>query len=488
MRNLSFRLGLFALAALAVPGFGQPQVIFSSYATSPTSQVPGGGGLQFKAGTAVFERPFGSPDGTRWALTALNNSGVAATDQMLITGTGLTASGAQMVVREGNAVPFEPASTWGLIDNALGINNAGQIAFTADVQPATTLDQVLVRVTGGTFEQVTRDGQPAVGISGVNYGATFDSVHILGNGDVRFRSTLNPTTSGGQAVTNLTNGTTGSVLVQATQTVPTGQTGGTVAPVSTVLADGFASDTAGANTLYRATLNTSTTNGFPFVPTANDVVLVRNGAVVAQEGVVLPGSGFASPVLNVAGTSGQLKVSATGGHYVAQGSNADATDWVIRNGAVVAQTDAPIFPGSPLNWDDAAFAATFFLSAVNNNGDYVVGGLTNNPDATRDAVLVLNGTRVLVQENDFVAFDVDGNGTVDAGEGKFIRIFNNDDAFLTATHLYLTVDLADTVGATASTGQAFLVVPLNPVPEPSLGLLAAGIPVAVAAWRRRRKA
>jgi hypothetical protein len=141
------------------------------------------------------------------------------------------------------------------------------------------------------------------------------------------------------------------------------------------------------------------------------------------------------------------------------GSNADAIDWVYYNGAVVAQTDAPIVPASAELFDDAAFAQCFFTIAANAVGDYIVGGTTNAADANANAVLVLNGTTVVLRENDMV--DLNGNGLAD--DDAFIGTFNNSDCFLT-DDLKL-VFFADVRNALlAPLGQMVLKVDINTCP------------------------
>lgn len=472
-----------ALAALLLVGLispllhGQiPTVIFSNIASDASSDVPGLLGFKFNAGTATqFERPFSSPDGNRWIFRATVQD---TTDfDVIITGTGNTSAGATLLLREGTTSFFDGARTYTAFGNTMGINNAGQYAFSGTVSAPTTSDSFIGRWNGGGFDLIAQEGSAAAGQGvGIGYGSINDSAHILNNGDVRFRSASLTGATTQQVLYNHTGPGTGTVLVQTDTTVPAGQLDAGVRSVDVLGANRFRSSANGAAHIWQGDLNGTTTD---------DNIMVVNGTVVAQEGFVLPGSGFASNVgANFSADAGSQQISSSGAHTIFRGPNADAIDWVARNGAVVAQTDAAIFTGSLELFDDAPFAATFFLNVVNNNGDYVVGGTTNNANANTNAVLVLNGLNVIAREGD--AVDVNGNGLFD--DNAFLSVFNNDDAFLTDDlRLFFTADLRD--GAGTSIGQAFMTMNLAAVPEPAtfilggLGLGAAGM----AGYRRVRQ-
>jgi hypothetical protein len=168
----------------------------------------------------------------------------------------------------------------------------------------------------------------------------------------------------------------------------------------------------------------------------------------------------------------------TPAHGRARGNNVDANDWVLRNGAVVAQKGDAV-PGGLAGetFDDTTFADLFFSITANDNGDYVYGGVTSTA-ANANAVLVFNDQFVFLREGDGI--DIDGNGLAD--DNAFISVFNNDDAILTNDLRYfLTVDAVD--GAGTALGQVFMVVQ---VPEPgALSLIAAG---AIGLLRRRPNA
>jgi hypothetical protein len=467
--SVSYRLAAagMVLVAAAYTHAALPRVIFSNIAASPTSDVPGLPGKKFNPGTSSqFDRPFVSPDGTRWIIGALADDPVNDLD-VVIVGSGPTSAGSNTVFKEGDAAP-DGNGTITLIRTQMGINNAGQFVFNGDTSAATTVDDVVIRWNGSAFDVVAREGTAAPGQpAGVGYGSSNNASHILANGNVRFRSAALTGNTTQQVLYENSSIASGVVVAQTDITAPGGQLFAPVQTLDNLTSDRFISDATGANYLYHGDLNG---------PTATDLVMVFNGNVVAQEGAVLPGSGFATPVAILSGDAGSQQISRNNGWYMFRGNNADgtgatATDWVVRNGVVVAQTDAPITPGSTELYDDSIFTTTFFINTIDDNGNFVIGGVTNNSDVNKNAVLVYNGSEVLLRENDPV--DLDGNGLAD--DDAFISIFNNDDSFLTNDgYYYFMADLRNGAGATI--GQAFLSVQ---VPEPgslaALGLLAAGL-------------
>jgi hypothetical protein len=146
---------------------------------------------------------------------------------------------------------------------------------------------------------------------------------------------------------------------------------------------------------------------------------------------------------------------------MAYGSNADASDWVVRNGTVIAQTGAELYPGAGLTWGATFFTATYFMVATNNAGDSVVGGVIEGPDLS-NAALVLNGQRIIARENDPV--DVDGNGAFD--DGYYLRTFINNNIFMTSDAVYCVVRLRSAAAALCAAtdsdeGQALIRIPLT---------------------------
>jgi hypothetical protein len=459
MRNRSIQV-LSAAAVLIPAGVASaqalPRAIYTEIAASPTSTVPGVPGVIFES----FDRPYVSPSGNFWILGAETN-GATTEDRIIIVGSGTTGN---TVVREGVNIPGFSESP-GFIDQKLAINDAGDYVFATNSSAATTADEIIVKFTAATntFSIVAREADPTGYIAGENHAADLNSPGITNGGVVSYVDT--PTVGALPDANDdfFVLGTT--ILAQEGITTPTGQNPVQGAWENFVAGDNFV-DKTGTNYLARGDL---------LGATATDAVVVVNNNVVIQEGAVLPGTSFTSPV--VAGAADEAFMF-TGGHWLARGNNVDGRDWVLRNGAVVA-TDAEAVPGGNAGetFGDASFTDTFFSITANDNGDYVYGGVTNNV-ATANAVLVFNDSFVFLREGD--AVDVNGNGIAD--DDAFISVFNNDDAILTNDlRYYLTADLVN--GAGTALGQAFMVVQ---VPEPgALSLIALG---ALATLRRRRRA
>jgi hypothetical protein len=467
----SFSLGLVLPAGLVLAGPAIPTVIFSNFAASPTSDVPGSPGLKFKPGTGTataFDRPALSPDGSRWVLGGFVDA-LTSADDIIVSGQGTTAAGAVKIARASEPVPFDPAVNWAILDTKISINNQGQIAFSGTTTAATP-NRVIGRFDGATIDAPARVGGGSP-VPGTNIGTTLASANMMNNGTVGYHATVTPSTP-----TKHIGVSGDTVVVDGQVTIPLNQQVAPDQAVNLMTANTWNLDGSGTNHLYRTTLTG---------PTASNAVVVYNNSVVLQLGAPVPGwAGNTASVSSVASEFGSLQLSRNGQHWAIRGAvndgvgAANQTDFVLRNGGVVAATDQPITPGNPELWDDAPFAATFFLNTVNNNGDYVIGGTTSNVDQARNAVLVFNGTTEFLRESDPV--DLDGNGAFD--DDVFIDVFGNDDGVLTDDlRFYLVASLKN--GAGTAVGNAFIAVQ---VPEPgAVSVLGIG---ALALLRRRRHA
>lgn len=448
-------------AALAAPGFVMaqaiPTAIYSDIHALSNSDVPGLPGAKFDS----FDRPYRSPDGGRWIFAADTNLATSM-DEVIILGGGTSGT---VVVQEGVTQPAPPSTELvGLIDRNMFVTNAGDFAYGTNTDAATTMDEIIGRNIAGVFDAPAREGDPAPGIPGATLGISIFSSYLADDGRVGFVGTSLGNTSGGTA-TNAAVFLGNTVVAQKGVTIPAGQANGATATWEFFDFDDTYFANNGASYLIQGDTNAAT---------SEDDILVYNGNVVLQEGHVVPGSGFASPIAS----NGIVESMMTpNGDWFGRGGNADLQDWVVRNGTVVAATDEPVPGGLPgETFDDATFAATFFVMTGNSVGDYVYGGTTSNPDLTANAVLVFNDSFVFLRENDPV--DLNGNGIFD--DDAFISVFNNDDAFLTDDlTYYFMADLRNGAGTTI--GQAFISVA---IPEPaSLSLLAVG---ALGLMRRRR--
>ncbi len=430
-----------------IPTTAVATALLTNLASLSNSEVPGLPGVRFSA--TGFDRPFRSLNGQRFVLTA-DTDAATSEDQVLLVSdpSGVITVGA----REGQMGP--DGSNWGIIDTVMGINDSGHFVFSNNTTGPTTADEVVVKWDGSQYVHVIAEANAIPG-QPYNWGASIGSATIQNDGTVSVQTNLvGATTTTDTAVFR----SDGSVLVaQEGVTIPGGQPDGgtfTVKSFDTGATDGqgFSVSADGTRTLWTGALNDVL---------AQDRVVVVDGSVVIQEGHLIPGSGFFSPV---GSTILPFAYMETNGDWFAYGPNADTSDFALRNGAVVATNAQPIHTGAVENWSDVSFAALFFMLAGNNNGDYVVGGTTDAPDLNANAVIVLNGQTVLARENDPV--DADGNGSFD--DGVYIRTFRDDYGFLTDTHFYCVVTLRGAataqgcVTADPEVGQALIRIPLPP--------------------------
>jgi len=416
-----------------------PTVIYSEVPGHSTAQVPGlSPGVEFDS----FDRPYVSSDGNWWIISASSNLPTAE-DEVIIVGSGTSGT---VTVREGTPALWITGENVGLIDRNMGINNSGQYTFATNTDGPTTDDEYIVRWGGAAFEAVAQEGKPLPGLPTENFGSTLNSPHITNGGTVGFRATA---TVGALPSTDddfLFHGA--AALAQSNVTVPGNQAGGATEAWGTFDSEDYYHDATGSHYIIQGDLNGAT---------SGDDVVVVDGNVVIQEDSFI--SGLGSPVNTIL----EIEMSSNG-DWFARGGNDDLIDWVVGNTGLLAKTGDEITPGAGEHFSDAIYGSTFFLQTGNGLGDYIIAGTTDAVDPDFDAVLVLNGTKVVARQGDPV--DIDGNGLFD--DDAFLDIFNNDDSFLTDDlRYYFTADLRNGLGD--SLGQAFIVMQ---VPEPgSLALL-----------------
>lgn len=400
------------------------EVLLTNVPGAPGNVVPGLN-VPFKpsGGDSSFDRVYGSPNGN-WIITALADLDTDLDEVLIVNGV--------MVQQEGMPAPWlAGVETSGSFDTQCDVNDAGDFTFATNVSGDVGRDEFIVTNVGGTWGFAAREGDPIPGVPpGELYGFFLESPVILANGGSGFAADfIDGAPSSTEDEILMLDGT---VLLREGISVPPGQAGGLTDRVQNFDLSRFFATAAGDHWLVQADLDGSSS--------VDDVVIV-DGTVVIQEGAIIPGSGFPNPV-DTLGVVGSYMDE--GGNWFARGDN-DMTnlDWVVRNGTVIAQTDAPIFPGSVESYDDAFFTPCFFLHVGNANGDWVIGGMTDNPDRDRDGVLVLNGQEVILRESDSI--DLDGNGMFD--DDAFIDTIESGEVHLSDTgELIVVVNVKDGLG------------------------------------------
>jgi len=465
----------------AAPPTAAAKGILSTVAGSPTSLVPGLGGVRFIAGG--LGRPWKSPSGANWIMGAQTDA-PASTNSVLLVGQGTTAT---VRVREGVTVlpttpgGFTPA---GAFDPVQAINDKGMWVFSGnDSRSDTTRNGYIARWSPGAPGQLVTVVQeslpcPAFPAGNVLYGPERGSVNILNDpsGTVSFFHTLYG--SGVEEFSDtalLTNNGT-SVLAQEGVTVPFGQATGTFTYKSfdpgSAAGLGFFMDSAGIDFIAAATVHASIS-----VPATSgaDRVAVLTNAVIIQENIQLASAGFQSAAADIAPFT-SLTMEGHGSWF-AGGSLNNSTDWVLGGIGpafnVSALTGGDVIPGSGgETWSQTGNPATFFLACGNTLGEYIIGGTTSEANPLRNSVVALNGQRIVARENDPV--DLDANGVFD--DGVYIRGFLPAQGFLSDAHdLYLLVSLRGHNAAacngpdTIDVGQALIFIDLDAQPPSPCG-------------------
>ncbi|GMU67198.1 MAG: hypothetical protein AMXMBFR36_34720 [Acidobacteriota bacterium] len=416
------------------PGTVRP--LYTNLPGDPTADVPGLPGVHFGPGTGTthFDRIFGSPNG-HWAIVA--DTDLATTEDEILFVDDV------VLAREGTPTPWSPTENFGVFDTSLGVSDSGVVVFANNTDnPTTTADEYILGVASGVDAFiVAQEGQPVgAALPGATWGSTLDSPKIAATtNEFAFSSDAVlgvPTTEDELVIAN-------DILVaQEGVTVPTGQTGAEFWENFDI--DDLWVDAAGMSFLVQGDLAGATT--------ADDVVVV-DGGVVVQEGVILPGSGFAEPV-DAEGIVG-VHMAPDGTWYVRGNNDVTELDWVFSNSGVVTSRGEPIHAGATELWSDAEFADCYFLHVGDGNGNFVIGGVSDGP-ATSNGVLVLNDTWVIAREGQ--PFDLDGNGLFD--DDTFFNTFGNDDGYLSdGGYFYFTATIQD--GADVTIGQGLFRIDLR---------------------------
>ena len=407
-------------------------VLFTNLAGHSTAEVPGVPGAHFLPGTGSvsFDRIYGSANG-HWAITGLTD--LASTEDEVLLVDGMT------VARQGTQAPWAATGVnHEAFDRKLGVNSAGEVA--AAIRTNVAPDEYIVVLSGGVWSVAASEGA-ATGLGslpGTTWGAVLESAVLDESGAVGFSA--DSVLGTGSTTTDDLLVFGGNLLMQEGVTVPPGQLGAEF--IENFDGDDFFVSADGTHWAVLGDLTGSSTL---------DDVLIVDGSVVLQEGVVVPGSGFADPI-------DQNGITATfldpGGHWYARGDNAVTNqDWVVRDGVVVAAVGSSIDGSSAETWDDSVNLSCFFLHSGNGIGDYVVGGTTSHSDVWADAVIMKNGMTEVARQGDPI--DLDGNGVLD--DDAYIDTFGDDDVLLTDDgRLYLVVTIMD--GAKTRIGQGLIMI------------------------------
>lgn len=449
-------------APFAAPLFTSSGLDFVAEAPLPTSVPPG---LPDRT-LSFLARPYVSDDGRIWGFHSTLDSTSAANNEVIVV---VDPSGARTAVYE-DVTPL-PDVAGEFVSNMfqkLSVNDSGCLVFTAD-STGSRQDLILKgcpgAVAGGdSLTVIARQGQPIPGDAlGRNYSFGSKEPQMDNAGVIRFfaRALQADSNTEEMLVQTANDGLTLTTLLTEGMTFPGGQAGGATNPW-----DEFDREFSTARSGLYVTGDGSRRllRGDTTAPTTGDDVLTIDNVVVVQEAQFLPGS--SSPVAE----PGRGVYLAPNGDWYARGRNADGTQWVLRNGAVLARTGDEIFPGAGEHWTAPTPNDGFTVVAGDAHGNYLVAGTTDAPPADTvppdsflpPIIAVLNGQHVVMRTGDPV--DVDKNGLFDH-ETTLTRIDDDGAIFLADGSIVARVSVsavfdfgAVASGSTSSAAPAIVVI------------------------------
>ncbi len=410
--------------------------------------------------------PNRSPDGTQIAFDA-GTDGSTTSDDVLMR----YSNGVGTIISRENTTPVGTQID-DLFNDRISVNNAGFVAYSADTT-ATSDDEWIV-ITDGVSRVAFAQEDTVVPFppfndpgNGWDFGSTNHSPNIGGNNDVIFANDFLgggiPSTQNNAVFRADSAGNITGIVAWEGVTIPTNQAGGAMEPW-----ESFDSGTSSEPTNQTADGALCQTLLFGDLTGSDDHVLVVNNEVVIQQGQTLTGTGLAGTIGSPGSTGGVISAKMlSNGDWLAHGTTSDADeDWVVQgNGSTFslqARQGDEIFPGAGEFWnDDSGLSYTFRAVAGNNQGDVAILGTTDNADASKNYVCVINGTTEVIREGDPVALDGDGL----FNDNAFVGLPEADAMVLTdGGLLYFTTQLVDNTGS--DIGDAIVTVDVSAAISP----------------------
>ena len=406
------------LAAAASTALGAPpQVIYSEIPGDPTAQAPGLG-IDFTG----FLSLYASPNGQHWIFKAFVDD---TENDVIVVGFGITGA---IVAREADPTPID-GTIHEFLDSDCGINDNGVFAYGSRLDGVpNTVDEIIF--SGATI--VAREGELApnlfdLGATGDEiYGNSLNSPSVLADGTVCFRADL---------IDNIDSDYESALYIGAAVAAQEGTmavSGQTYDSFAALSGNTFSVSPDGAHWIVEADVDPS--------PFDSVEAVVVDGSVMLQDGDTF--SGLPLPVDAVFSVE-----MAPNADWYARGDFTDDTDWVVRNGSLIAFTGGAVDANDLENWSAVISGVT-----GNINGDFLVAGDTDNPDTDANAVVSLNGEQIVLREGDGV--DLDGNGLAD--DGVEINTFSAEDLVLATDGTIFAFVTLRPEGGGASLGDAFI--------------------------------
>lgn len=356
----------------------QIEVLASNVPNWPQSEVPGYPGVTFRQYRFL---DLSVAANGRWILEADTNgspygvlyldSGVVLLDEIMMAPWAAT----EQVISFGEH----------------SIDSNGQVVAAVKTRESGVTYPYLVRFNGNSWTVEAEPGDLVPGLNGGSFGQTFTNPIAIENGTT---GVTNAALGGFSSGFDRMAWADGVVLAQTGFDAPTGQLGGTTTPwYAFSIIDGLSMSGDGQHHLLWGTLG----SGHP------DVV-AYDGAVVAQEGYPVPGTGMTANVSQIFFTGITPDDS-----WWASGINSSGNEnWVARDGALVAKSGLPLVSGDSRVWSSQS--GSRFRFAESNGNTFYIGGQTDGSFGAED-VITLNDTQVLLSKFDQI--DLDGNGLYD---------------------------------------------------------------------------
>lgn len=335
-----------------------------SHATSPgrtflfndadyaASSVPGSPGVRFSSFLDGFTA---SQNGSRWAIRANASGATSARDTFFVTGDQ---SGIVTLVPESDILPgLGLGWTDTSSERTMFINDTGDFAFSGRFGPATSsTDDMVVKYTAATnaYTMVAREGDLIPGLGGERYGFTNDAAAIDNLGRVYFRDggTSGSIPSNQDEFIFRADGSAVTPYIQIGTFAPTGQLGGTSAPLDGLTLRTFHASDDGAHSITRATLALG----------SNNSVIVVDGRVRLQAGAPIAGVGGLGT--STIASSDNIGMNRRGDWFVWSSTTTLETYLMVNNEVVLTNT-------SPLPSGLGAYDSLVDVG-LNGNGDLVV--------------------------------------------------------------------------------------------------------------------
>jgi hypothetical protein len=345
-RTLTNAAALFAVAGglVAAPVIAGPSPWVRFIATELESEATSLATIPPSTIDALLQAKIStSNNGQYWAAEVITLQN-AVTGRAAISGTrnGIDFALHRLQNIPGLNVAFEASASG--IDPIVLVNNAGDISISGNLTSSTTTDEaiILYRRSDQQYSFVAREGSPIPGFVGESFGGGLDQRTLTENGRVLFRDSATvgslPAAQDEFLFLGGTNGTGFTTIAQGGVLTPTGQS---IQP-NVVMPDielGYACSDDGQNYITRGILQR----------TAPNVVAVRNGAVVMEQGQALPGAAVPTPEFSTALAITDSGMGPSGDWYVAgralpTGTGLPTAPWLVFNNRIIYSADAD-FPG-----------------------------------------------------------------------------------------------------------------------------------------------